>query len=821
MKKWKKHLIGWTIFVILLLLVMSLVSYIMIKRTLPQYDGAVTNNKIDSDVIVYRDSMAVPMIIAKSQEDAAYVLGYLHAQDRLFQMDIARRAGEGKLSEIFGDKTAPFDLMFRTVGIARTASESYKRIDSITGKILIAYSNGVNKFIDEAKGRYPIEFGLLGYEPYKWKPEHSLIIARMMAWELNLSWWSDVAFAHIIQKIGKEKTAELLPGYPENAPLIIDDRFKRFAEVPLDLIKTDREFRKFIGFNGTHIGSNSWVVSGNRSSAGKPIIANDPHLAFSAPGKWYFALIRSKEWNAEGFTLPGLPSVVIGKNRNIAWAMTNVMADDADFYIEQIDTINNRYLVDGQWKNLEVVTDSIYIKNKGYHKFVIRQTHRGPIISGIHPYRLMNKKSENLQISMRWTGNDFTNEMLSSILINRANNWREFSAALKYFNVPGQNFIYADKEGNIGYVCAALLPVRKNASPTLIYDGRTTDNDWKGYVSYDLMPKLFNPENGFIASANNKTVRNFPYHISNIWEPSSRIERITQLLNSKKLHTPDDFRNYQTDFVSPYAKFVTENLLKAFENVKIKDANLALALELLENWDYKMSAGSQTPSIYSAFLFFLIKNTFEDELGPDLIKEYVILANVPYRKIYELLGEENNFLFDDVTTPRLENKNDILRKSLVDALSYLETNYGTDPVDWQWGKIHSVTFKHMFHGISSLADKLIDIGPFPIGGDGTTVFNTEYSFVTLFDDGQTEYMNHENPFEIILGPSMRYIYDFANPGYIKFIMPTGQSGNFISPHYRDMTEMWLNGKYRVVPLNENEFEEKSAHKLVMEAAKVN
>lgn len=821
MKKWKKHLIGWTIYLILLLLVVSLVSYIMVKRTLPQYDGTVTNNRIGSEAIIYRDSMAVPMIIAKSQEDAAYALGYLHAQERLFQMDIARRAGEGRLSEIFGDKTAPFDLMFRTVGIAGTASESYKRIDTATRKILIAYSNGVNKFIDEAGGKYPVEFGLLGYEPYKWKPEHSLIIAKMMAWELNLSWWSDVAFAHIIKKIGKEKAAELLPDYPENAPLIIDDRFNRFAEAPLELIKTDREFRKFTGFIGTHIGSNSWAVSGKRSATGKPIIANDPHLAFSAPGKWYFALIRSKEWNAEGFTLPGLPSIVIGKNRNIAWAMTNVMADDADFYIEQIDTINNRYFVDGQWKNLDVRTDSIYIKNKGYHKFVIRHTHRGPIISGIHPYRLINKKSENLQISMRWTGNDFTNELLSSFLLNRANNWREFSSALKYFNVPGQNFIYADKEGNIGYVCAALLPARNNASPTLIYDGTTTNSDWKGYVPYDMMPKLFNPEKGYIASANNKTIKTFPYHISNIWEPSSRIERITQLLNSRGLHTPDDFRNYQTDFVSPYAKFVTGNLLKAFENVKIKDANLELVLELLRNWDYNMNAGSQTPSIYSAFLYFLIKNTFEDELGPDLIKEYVILANVPYRKIYELLGEDSNPLFDDVTTPRKENKNDILRKSLVDALSYLEINYGKNPVDWQWGKIHSVTFKHMFHGISSLADKLIDIGPFPIGGDGTTVFNTEYSFVTLFDKGNTEYINKEKPFENILGPSMRYIYDFANPDYIKFIMPTGQSGNFISPHYRDMTEMWLDGKYHVVPLNEDEFKEKSVNKLVLKTKETN
>lgn len=807
MQNWKKVTFGISVSLLIILLVLSGISYFMLKNTMPQYEGEIKLAGLSAEVNIFRDKWGIPMIKAENDEDAAFALGYVHAQERLFQMDIARRAGEGRLSEIFGSKTVALDKMFRTVGIYKTARESFPKLNPLSQKLLIAYSKGVNEYLKEAKGNYTPELDVLGYDPYPWKPEHSLVIAKLMGWELNISWWTDLMFSHLIQKFGETKARELIPDFPQNSPTIIPSGLGSLSSVSTELIDVDKAYRELVGFTGTHIGSNNWVVNGNKSVSGKPMIANDPHLSFTAPGRWFFAMIRSKDWNVEGFTLAGLPAVVIGKNENISWAMTNVMADDADFYAEKLDSSGTKYLLDGNWRNLWVAKDTIHVKDADDVVYEIRKTHRGAIVSDIHPLRKIypNTEVETATLSMRWTGQDFSDEMFAALSLNKAKNWEDFKDALRYFTLPGQNFVFADAVGNIGYVCAAKLPIRANNSTTLIYDGTSSANDWKGFVPYEEMPKLFNPPQNFIASANNKTVSGFPYHISNIWEPSSRIERITELLTSKEKHSLADFKNYQNDFVSPYARKLTKHLLNSFNEVKLNDKNLKTTLVLFENWDGEMSMRSQVPTIYAFFLKNLIKNVIGDEMSKDLLKEYVFVANIPYRKIEELM-ESNSTFFDDLKTPAVETKDDMLRKSLVDALSELERNYGKDVANWQWGEIHKVTFKHMFGGKSSLLDKMINVGPFEIGGDGTTVFNTEYSFAELYENEHESNMPHRTKkFENKLGPSMRYIYDYSQPDYFNFILPAGQSGHFMSDHYKDMSKMWLKGYYLKLPLKESEF----------------
>ncbi len=818
MKRWKKILIGILTSLALVILVIFTLSYFMLKRSLPHYEGERNVKGLHANVEIYRDAYAVPMIKAGNDEDAAFALGYVHAQERLFQMDVARRAGEGRLSEVFGAKTIPIDQMFRTAGIYKNVKENFDKLNPISKKILEAYSKGVNAFLKEAKGNYPVEFDVLGYDPYPWKPEHSLIIAKLMGWELNISWWTDITFSQLVQKFGVEKAKELLPDFPENSPTIIPSDIKSFAAITNDLMKVDQQFRNFTGFVGTHIGSNNWIVNGKMSASGKPIIANDPHLAYTAPGKWFFAMIRSNDWNAEGFTIPGLPAIVIGKNQNIAWAMTNVMADDADFYVEKIDSAGKNYFLNGMWKPLTIQKDTIHVKDSSSVIYEIKRTHRGPIITDIHPFKVMypNTGVQTAQMSMRWAGQEFSDEMFAVVSVNKSKNWNEFQNAVRYFTVPGQNFVYGDKDGNIGYICAAKLPIRAFNSSTLINDGTTDANDWKGFVPYEEMPKLFNPPQNFIASANNKTIQNFRYHISNIWEPSSRIERITELLNSKPIQSKDDFKKYQNDFVSPYAKKLTHYITSAFDSVKVTDKNLLLALELFRNWNFEMDAGSQVPTIYTRFFQYLIKNIFEDEMGDDLLKEYVFIANVPYRIIPKMLEENNSSFFDDIHTSQIETRDIIIRKSLVDALSDLENNYGMEIKNWQWSDVHKVTFKHMFHDVSPLLDKIVNIGPFSIGGDGTTVFNTEYSFPELFEQTHDLTKPHRSePYSNILGPSMRYIFDFADPDHLEYIMPTGQSGHFMSDHYKDMSDMWLKGKYIKLPLREEEFIKSSKQLLLL------
>lgn len=801
MRKWKKIFIGLSLTFLITFVIAGWIFYNMLSSSLPQYTGEISSSKISSNIEVYRDSFAVPYIIAESDEDVAFALGYLHAQERLFTMDLIRRAGEGRLSEILGEKAIPFDKMFRTVGIKRNISKNLYRYDPIVMKILQAYSNGINEYLKERKGNYAIEFDVLGYQPEQWKPIHSLIVIKMMAWELNISWWTDLSFAELIQKLGKEKVLEILPDYPENAPTIIADNFKYLPAINSTLAETDKSFRKMMGWTGTHIGSNNWVVNANKSVSGKPIIANDPHLAFNAPGKWYAAVIKSPGWNAAGVTLPGVPGIVIGRGENISWVLTNVMNDDADFYVEKLDSLKTKYFFDSQWENLKITKDTIKIKDSKDEVIEIKETHRGPIISDIHPFNFVYNKEDRHSpaISMRWSGNEFSDEMLGFYKINKAKNWSEFRDGVKHFGIPGQNFVYADAQGNIGYIMGARIPLRSSNNPTLVFDGTTTENDWKGFVATEEIPAILNPAENFIASANNKTLKNFKYHISNLWEPSSRIDRIRELLTSKQKQSVNDFKKYQMDQISPYAKIITAYASKAFEGIKVKDKNLNIALDLLHKWDFDFDKYSQTPAIYSVFLKYLLKNIYHDEMGDDLYNRFVFLANVPYRSLLQILEKPESVWFDDIKTSKRETREEIIRKSLADALTYLEENFGKDLTNWQWGRMHKVTFKHAFSGNFSLLDKYINIGPSEIGGDGTTLFNTEYPFAESIEKFA---MFRHDEFDNVLGPSMRFIYDFANPDEFYLILTTGQSGNVMSDNYRDQNSLWLNGKYMKIRTDE-------------------
>lgn len=803
MRSWKKILLGLSISFIIIFIVAGAIFYNMLSSSLPAYQGIITSSKIISDIEIYRDSFAVPYIFAENDNDAAFALGYVHAQERLFTMDFIRRAGEGRLSEILGDEAVPFDNMFRTVGIKRNILRNYSRIDPSVISLLQSYSDGVNAYIEERKGNYSIEFDVLGYQPEKWKPLHSLIIIKMMAWELNMSWWTDLTFSELIQKLGEKKALEILPDYPENAPTIIADNFKYLSAINSSLVETDKAFRNFIGWTGTHIGSNNWVVNANKSTSGKPIIANDPHLAFSAPGKWFAATVNSKEgWETSGVTLPGVPGIVIGKGENISWVLTNVMNDDADFYIEKLDSSDSKYSVDGQWRDLRIIKDTIKVKNGKDRVIEIKETHRGPIISDIHTFNFIynTAESEFPPISMKWLGNEFSDEMLSFYKINKAKNWNQFREGVKYFGIPGQNFVYADTTGNIGYIMGARIPLRKKNNPTLVFDGTNTENDWQGYVPVEEIPVVLNPKENFIASANNKILKDFKYHISNLWEPSSRIDRIYELLNSKEKHSAEDFKKYQMDITSPYAKLITSHIVKAFEGIKINDNNLKTAIELLSEWDFNLNKQSQTPSIYVVTLKYLLHNIYYDELGDDLFNRFVFLANVPFRSLLRVLDKPESLIFDDISTAKTESKNEIIRKSLADALTFLEENLGKDLTNWQWGRLHTVTFKHAFSGNFSLLDKYINIGPYEIGGDGTTINNTEYPFSESIDKYP---MFSHSEFENILGPSMRYIYDFAKPDQYYLILTTGQSGNVMSDNYHDQTPYWLQGKYMLIKTDES------------------
>ncbi|NLT52677.1 MAG: penicillin acylase family protein [Ignavibacteria bacterium] len=796
---WKKTLIILPAAVLILLSAFAAIAYFSVKSYVPAHEGKDKVKGLDGNVKIYFDENEVPHIFADDFKSAAFSLGYIHAGERMFQMDMIRRAGQGRLSEIFGGKTLAFDKMFRTIGLYKHVKENLKKYDKETIEILEAYSKGINECIRKNANSLSVEFDLLNYNPEPWKPEHSLLIAKLLSWELNISWWTDIAYTHLAQKLGKDSVKYIIPDYEENMPYIIPQEIKKIANADFDFINTAKNFRNFIGWgNGTHIGSNNWAVSGSRSESGKPIIANDPHLSFQTPAKWYIADIHTPEFNVSGFMLPGIPVVVIGKNSSISWVVTNCMADDCDFYSETFDSTGKKYLFNNEWKNLKVAEETITVKDSASVKIEIKKTHRGPVISENHVFNSLypdpvHKKNN---ISMRWTALDFSDEIGCFIKVNKAKNYSEFKVALSNYNSPAQNFVYADSTGNIAYIFGGRLPIREVNSISFIYDGTTDKYDWQGFVPFGEMPEILNPAEGFIASANNKTVKNFGYHISNMWEPSSRIKRINQLLSSKQRHSSADFKKYQNDFKSLYAEEITKYLINAFDSNSTLNGLEYHSLELLKKWDYKMPAGSQVPAIFEVFFNKLLENTYKDQMNENLFKEFCFIENVPYRSIQNLLQKNDTLWFDNVKTKKKETRDEILRLSFSQAVKQLEKNFGKDISLWQWGELHKLTLKHFFHGESPMTDKIFDIGTYPIGGSGTTVFNTEYSF--------------NGSYETELGPSMRYIFDFAEPAYFECILPSGQSGHTFSNYYSDMTEKWLEGKYIKVYTERNWISDKNS-----------
>lgn len=773
----------------------SFILYSMLDETLPCYEDTLYMHGLERRTEIWFDSLAVPYVYAENENDAAFSIGYLHASERMFQMEMRRRAGEGRLSEIIGPAMVPFDKMFRTIGLAGTVEKIWQEADNDTRSRLEAYAAGVNAWIEENKTELPPEFMVFDYVPEPWTPQHSLLIIRLMAWQLNLPWFAEIAFANIAEKKSPELLRELLPFEYDftTGTGIVDSLFKES-----DFHKTMLSFREFMGWSGSQTGSNNWVVDGAHSASGKPLLANDPHLPLEIPAVWYLAVINDGSHRIAGYTIPGTPAVAIGQNGSIAWGITNVMADDSDFYMETLDSSGTRYLFENEWRDLTLIKDTIVVKDSANVIMTAKRTHRGPLVTPTHliSYAFGDSGPAGLALSMRWLGNEVSDEFYAFDQLNKAENWEEFREALSYFKTPGQNFVYADTAGNIGLLCAAGIPDRGTTQPPLVADGRSARYDWQGLIPFEQMPRFYNPDEGKLASANSDPGYEAPFYMTYWYEPDSRYLRIQELLAGGKRHTALDFKRYQLDVISPYARAVTPCILHAFKGVKIKDDNLEFALERFEDWDYSFDAFKQTPAVYAFFLKHLLRNTYADELGEDLFYQYCLVANVPYRSMRLLLERPDAIPFDDVTTAKREDRDEIIRKSLAGAIGELEQRKGTDPQLWQWGQIHSITFKHPFSGQADVLDRFINVGPYGIGGDGTTVFNTEY----MLSDFESAFTPAE--FSCRVGPSMRFIIDMAEPHLMHVVLPLGQSGNVMSDHYSDMTPLWVRGRYAVIDVRD-------------------
>jgi penicillin amidase len=769
------------------------------RRGLPDYDTTVTLSGISQEVIVYRDAYGIPHVYAQTEDELYRAVGYCMAQDRLWQMDLLRRVCTGRLSEIFGEELIETDLLMRSLRIPEKSRLVLERTDGIRVDALRAFADGVNQYIDTHQKKLPPEFSILRYKPEKWLPEHSLHLVGYMAWDLSLSWNTEVLLDKIQRQFGEAMARELLPDMNLFHALVYPAFESKLTQLDLDctLLKTNRRLQEL----GLEIfsGSNNWAVSGDRSATGKPILANDMHLGLNSPGIWY-QMHQAVEGrlNVTGVVLPGQPFVVAGHNDRIAWGFTNVMVDNADFYLEKLDPDHpDRYELNGEWRRMQVQKEEIKIKGGRAVQDELRFTHRGPIISRFH-------KIDDLAISMRWIGNDFSDELRTVYLLDRARNWDEFKNAMRTFISVSQNTVYADVGGNIGLYCAAGVPIRKGGETCAILPGWTDEYDWQGIVPFEELPYSFNPENGFVSSANNKTVSDeYPYHISQWFEPSYRIDRIREMLTGKDKFSIEDFKRMQADLKSKLVEKIRDSITSEVNKSEELSDLERQTFQILSAWDGVLAPTSPEAAVFEKFLGLLLKNVFLDELGEELYTEFISSQLLCEYAVDRFFGNKDSLWCDDVGTEGAkETFASIVQKSFKDTVAALKSDLGTDPKGWQWGKLHRLTLAHPL-GSVKLLNWLFKFNSesYEVGGSYHTVC---YSFYPFSD-----------PFGVTVGASHRHIYTLDNWDESLTVIPTGVSGIPASPYYCDQIRLYVENRYHSDPFSRDLVQENARYRMII------
>ena len=761
-----------------------------IDHPLPQYAGEKTLPGLKANVDIYTDPYGVPHVFAKNEDDLFFTAGYIAASERLFQLSTVALSVRGELASALGDDLLGSDIYLRTWRIHATAKKMINAMAPDNRRIFEFFCKGINSRIDEVKNDPPIEFKILGIDPPYWDPSIVAGYARMMAHEMQGAWEPEIVYDAVASYFGEEKLAELIPGYSANLPIIAGDTLNYLKPVFDEIIKQEFALRDLFGKHNADVGSNNWVVSGKLTASGKPLLANDPHLAYTQPPRWFEIHLKGGRFDVSGTCIAGIPIPVIGQNSKVAWGFTNSMVDDVDFFVETINPNNpNEYKSDDKWLPMEIVEENIPLKNGSDTTITIRMTHHGPIISDIHG--LLTQK--NIAMSMSWTGHWVTTEMDAWVTLNTMENWDDFSAGVELFGVPGQNIVYADVEGNIGWRPAVFVPIRKDGFSMIPRPGHDSSYDWKGKVPYDEMPYLYNPDKGFISTANNKTIDNsFPYYISGLWADPSRAEQIQRRLNAIENMTVDDMKSIQLDHTSPFAQEVIPYIWSTETGEEV--GNLKRAYEFLKKWNGVESVDSEAALVFHATMRNLVLNIYGDELallGDNYLEAYTGLKYLVHRKIREVLKTGESSWIDNITTPNhVETLNEIVTKSVVDAVEELEYTYGVNVSNWKWGDAHTLTHPHMLSDVKILNWLFnLNVGPFRSGGSDKTPNAGGYSF--------------NEPYLQTAGASMRRIVDFSNMNETQFILPTGQSGIPSSPHYRDQAEMYHSGEYRNTWFDEN------------------
>ncbi len=822
------------LFLALLLILLFLVAagVVTVQRSFPQVSGELILPGLEAPVDVYRDAYGVPHIYARTLHDLFMAQGYVHAQDRFWQMDFWRHIGSGRLSEMFGKSQVETDAFLRTLGWEQAAAEEWAQASPTLRLALQAYTDGVNAYLAEHKGSaLSLEYAVLkllapDYTPEPWRPTDTLTWAHVMAWNLGGNMDLEIERALLLKAIGPERTADLFPPYPPDHPVIVPDFSARTGEAFLSAVLTEspaleaalqtlneriQAVNALTGKVGSGLGSNNWVIAGSRTSTRMPILANDPHLSIQMPSIWYEVGLHCVEKTADcpvevtGFSFAGTPGVIIGHNDRIAWGFTNVDPDVQDLYIERVNPDNPlQYEVNGEWVDMEVREETIRVAGGDPVTIQVRATRHGPIISDVYKGLAGFEKRAGVDvpsayaIALRWTGLEPIRTLESILGLNLAQTWDEFRAAASLFDAPAQNMVYADVAGNIGYQMPGRVPIRKQGDGTLPVPGWVDDYEWVGYIPFEELPYTFNPERGYVVTANNAVVdERYPYLLAQEWAYGYRAQRIVEMIEQ----APGPITlEYVQKMQGDNKILIAEDLVPLLMALPLQEARLIRARALLENWDYQMHMDAPAAALFAAFWKHLLAATFDDELPKDLRPGG---GSRWFEVVRRLVQEPTSPWWDDQSTPEREDRDAILRRALTAAVAELEKTQGGDPQQWRWGRLHTSTFRNQTLGRSGVffIEALFNRGPFPTSGGSNIVNATGW--------------NPRQGYEVRSLPSMRMIVDLADLSRSLGIHTTGQSGHAFHPNYIDMADMWRNIQYHPMLWDRTQVEENAAHHLRM------
>lgn len=787
--------------------------YMLMRRPLPKINGTLRLAELHEPVEVVTDRYGVPHIYAQNEDDLYLAQGYVHAQHRLWQMELNRRIGSGRLAEIFGEIALEADLFARRLGLHRAAAAGVSTLSAHSTRILAAYTRGVNAFISTHRTNLPVEFTILRLNPAPWQPADTLQWSKMMAWNLGGNWETEIIRARLVAKLGPERAVNLEAGYDPTHPLIVPPGVS-YTGANLGILEEYATLKHLSGF-GLLSGSNNWVVDGTMTTTGMPILCNDPHLGQSAPSIWFECHLVAGDIDVVGASFPGAPGVVIGHNRHVAWGVTNAVSDVQDLYIEKFDPQNpNRYEFMGHWEEAHVYREEIKVKGRKEPVIEeVRVTRHGPVLTTIKGSTngRNGNQPEELPLALQWTGLEHHDIIAALEEMAIATNVDEFREALRHWDVPAQNFVFADTNGNIGYLMAGAIPIRARGQALLPSPGWTGEYEWTGLIPFEELPQVINPPQHFIVTANNRVIDDtYPYYITHEWLNGYRAWRIRDLLTSKGKLSLSDMAAIQADQYALPAEEIVPHILSIAPRTQLA----IRAQEILRTWNYKLTPESAGAAIYITFTRKLEYIIFAALLGDDeeLLKNYLGIGTTLLAPmngyssrskpllIRLLKARDDNWFAASVLPNGPRTWHAALLGAFEATLEELQQKLGDDPSRWQYGKIHKMTYGHVLGMVKPL-DKLFNRGPYPVGGDIDTV--------------NMGAVVPNQPETVITVPSFRQIANLADLAASLSMHSPGQSGHPASKHYDDFIKPWCNTEHHPMLFNATMIDEQAEGRLKM------